>query len=231
MSTNAIVCINLMYKNPLMIQEYFNNICHTILQSHNKLIFVIGDTIAYYNYIGFHKLDELSSLKKAYSKGKLVYDTLSNFRNQSSYRGNITILKWDDIKTNKYKSDLLTVVNEYKTNNEFKSKVDEIVKSRIIHLKNHYPLKDNHLQRSQYIVKYIISEIPLLLEGTVYNTSTFNQIFCVKYKDSNKEKEKDNYNSDDIEKLLDDIIERKAFPNLCKLLCNNSDQYTILIDQ
>lgn len=227
--TNAIVCINLMYSNPLMYRDYFNSICNNILQSHNKLIFVIADDIAYYNYVGFHKLDEKDALKKTQVKGKMVYDTLMNFRNQNMRRGNIIILKWNDIKTNKYKKDLLIIVNEYKTNPEFKLKVHKIVDSRILHLKKHYPLKDNHVQRAQYIAKYIMSEMPLLLDGTVYNMSTFNQIFCVKYKDDDKAK--DNYNSDDIEELLDDIIENKSFPHLYKTLQNNSDQHTILIEK
>ena len=228
MSTNAIVCINLMYNNPLFHYDYFNDVCNTILQSNNKVIFVIADTIGFYNYSGFHNLDDQAALKKTYSKGKLVYDTLFDFRNQSKYRGNIIILKWDDIKTNKYKRDLLATVNEYRTNSEFKEKIKAIVKSRISHYKNHYPLKDNHEQRFQYIVKYILSEIPLMLEGTVYKTSTFNQVFCVKYKD---DKGKDNYNSDSIESLLDDITENKSFPNIHKLLYNNSDQHTILLEK
>lgn len=223
MTTNAVVYINLVDHSPLLYNHIFNDICEEILNHHNKLLIIIENLIGYYSYIGFDKLDETDAINKTHVKGTLIYEILIKSRNKSKHRGRISIINWNNVKTNKYKSDLSIVLNEYKSNDDFKMEIDDIVKNRILKLKHHYPFKSNHIQRFQYIAKYVLSELPLLLDGIVYKGIPYNQIYYIAYQDNNSKITKEN--------LIDCIIENKKFHKLHKMLKYNCRQYTIYINK
>ncbi len=148
----------------------------------NALI-LIADEIDAINWQVFRGSSEEEALVKAREKGYQVagmFDkakrTLARETDDPTYITNVHTLFWEDIKNPGFEHVREILIEQYKTNNNFKKAV--------LHFVNKYiefrqvEVKEDDKDR---LASYIISELPTLLGGLLWNNTLYNLILYPTY--------------------------------------------------
>ncbi len=152
----------------------------------DNAIILIANDIDTVNWEIFNGLSHEEALKKVEQKGYGIsgmFDkavrTLAKEESDPSYISDVHIVFWNDIKNEGYDHLREILDEEYKTNNKFREKVlcfvDKYIEFRDV---------DVSEEDKDKLAGYIISELPTLLGGVLWNNTLYNLILYPTYVDS-----------------------------------------------
>jgi len=145
----------------------------------NALI-LIADKIDVVNYVVFNKLNLKEAEKKVRNKAwgiKGLFDkairTLAREENDSTYITKVYIVFWEDVTNNegyKHLKEILT--QEYKENKDFRNQVLYFV-NKYIERRGLKPSEISDDDKDK-LADYILSELPTLIGGILWNNTLYN---------------------------------------------------------
>jgi len=163
---------------------------------------LIADTLHAINYQIKDGKSIESARKKALKKGDELIVILKEIIDllPQNKQNKIDIIRWDDIKKNPgYEESIIKITKEFNENKEFKESILDIIKA---HFEN------SHVHNSPGIIqelsKYIIDELPTLLQGFTFNNIRYN---CYTYPEDNI-----------LTKFIEDISNKKRFKEIHNIL-------------
>lgn len=150
------------------------------------MLFLIADDIDVVNWMVFNGLSREDAEKKVRNKGygiKGMFDkvirALVKEENDPSYITKVFILFWSDIRNFGYDHLKEILTEEYKTNQKFKEQVLYFVQKYAELIKKE--LSDEEKDR---LADYILSELPTLIGGILWNNTLYNLLLYPTYVDS-----------------------------------------------
>lgn len=152
----------------------------------DNAIILIADEIDVINWQVFRSLEEKEAKKKVEQKAYGVAGmfekakrSLYKEENDPGYITKVHTIFWDDIKNDGYNHLKELLSEEYKNNNKFREKVLYFV-DKYIELRK-TDVTDN---QKNLLANYIISELPTLLGGILWDNTMYNLILYPTYVDS-----------------------------------------------
>jgi tRNA-dependent cyclodipeptide synthase len=145
----------------------------------DNVVVLIADRIHAFNYEVFNGYTPKQALDAAINHGNIVENTvrkvINRLKNGKTIPKNsemIKIAKYDEIVHPYYKEKLEIVLNEYKTNIDFKMTIQEIVLQNLQKRKDIDKISsDKSLDK---LAQYILYETPLLINGIEYKNKRYD---------------------------------------------------------
>ena len=146
---------------------------------------LIADEIDAVNWVIFNNLDEASATEKVSNKAQGLNDMFSRAlkiiarEKDSTIENRVKVIRWKDIKTERFNKLLTILESEFETNLDFRNRVLSFVK-KYCELRKKSVAESDQVKLSGYI----LAELPTLLEGIEFNGILYNMIFYPTYIDS-----------------------------------------------
>lgn len=137
----------------------------------DQALALVADEIQAINYEVFKCLTPDEALSRAMRHGNDIYNSIIKIRNglPAEIRRKIKIARWSDVTTDPdYKSNLSTILREFKENRSFKLYVRKIVEEN---LGKKLPVGDEAVDK---LASYVLLEIPALLNGVRFEGYSFD---------------------------------------------------------
>ena len=148
-------------------------------------VVLIADEIDTVNWTVFNNLDEVSAIEKVSNKAQNLDDMFSRAikiiarENDPSIENRVEVIRWKDIKTDRFNKLLAVLENEFETNLDFRNKVLSFVK-KYCELRKKSVVEIDEVK----LAGYILAELPTLFEGIEFNGAKYDMIFYPTYVDS-----------------------------------------------
>lgn len=200
---NIFIGISLGVLKPLteeMAKEYIK---WALKNTKNKVVILIVDKIAKFNYRIFSSYSEGKSERRAIREGNRYFDfflkIVKEFSEQEQKK--ILILRWKDIWNEKKEKIKQILEEEYESNKEFKGIVQ-------FFLKKYSDKRDKKLdnEKLDYLSQYILYELPTLLGGIEYKNKKYHLLLYPTFESSG------------MSEIVTKIQKGKIFPNIKKKL-------------
>ena len=168
---NIFIGISLGGLKPLTEELAEEYISWALKNTKEKVIILVADVIAKFNYKIFSKYSEGKSLKNAIKEGdkyEIFFErVISKFSKKD--QSNIIILRWKDIWSKRLCKIKNKLDDQYVSNDNFKRIVLSFVEKYAEKRKK--KLDDKKLD---YLSQYILSELPTLLDGVKYESKKYS---------------------------------------------------------
>lgn len=196
--------------NEKIAKEY---ISWALNHTENKILILIADEIAKYNYQVFSSYNETKSLKRAYKDGeehRLIFEKTIEKHFQKE-KEKIEIISWETIVSAKYQESKKIITAFFEENKEFQEKINYFLKKY-----TERRSKDLSEEKLKKLSHYILSELPTILSGIDHENTHYNLLFYPTYIHSG------------LSELCVNIFQKKEYPelNTCLKLKNK----TILVE-
>lgn len=140
---------------------------------------LIADEIAQFNYLACSHSTKPGALNRAIRDGDKYQIFFEKVLEKLTNKANFNLLRWKDIKNEKFHVILKQVILEFETNQEFRE--------AIITIGNQYlnrRSKEIKKDKINFVYQYLLHELPTLLDGIYVNDKKYNLILYPTYKHS-----------------------------------------------
>ena len=150
-----------------------------------NIVVLIADEIDVVNWMIFNSLDETSAGEKVSNKAQGLDDMFSRAikiiarEKDSTVKNRVKVIRWKDIKTDRFNKLLATLESEFETNLDFRNRILSFVK-KYCELRKKSVVEADQVK----LAGYILAELPTLLEGVEFNGVQYDMIFYPTYIDS-----------------------------------------------
>lgn len=150
-----------------------------------NIVVLIADEIDIVNWKIFNNLDERTVLEKVSNKAQGLDDMFSRAikilarENDPSIENRVEVIRWKNIKTERFDKLFAILENEFEINNDFRNRILSFVKK-------YCELRKRFVDEAEQVklAGYILAELPTLLEGIEVGDARYNMIFYPTYIDS-----------------------------------------------
>ena len=200
---NVFIGISLGVLKPLTKETSKEYIKWALKNTKNKVVILIADEIAKFNYKIFSSYSEGKSERRAIREGDEYLDFFQQILQEFSKeeQKKILILRWKDIWDRNKKKIKQVLDEEYKSNREFKEQAQFFLK-KYSDKRN----KDLDKEKLDYLSQYILYELPTLLDGIEYKNEKYRLLLYPTFESSG------------MSEVVTKIQQGKIFPNLKKKL-------------
>lgn len=210
---NIFIGISLGVLKPLTKEITKEYIKWALKNTKNKVSILIADEIAKFNYKIFSGYSEGKSERRAIREGDKYFgiftEVVREFSKEEQKR--ISIIKWKDIWDKRKEKTKQILEEEYKSNKEFKDKVQFFLKE--YSNKRGKKLDEKKLD---YLSKYIFYEMSTLLEGIEYNKEKYLLLLYPTFENSG------------MSNVITEIENGKIFPDIKRKL--NLEEKTAMVE-
>ena len=168
---NIFIGISLGVLKPLTKEIAKEYIEWALKNTKNKVAILIADEIAKFNYKIFSGYSKGKSERRAIREGDKYFgiftEVVREFSKQEQEK--IQIIRWKDIWNGRKEKIKLILEEEYKSNKEFREKVQFFIKK--------YAEKRDKIlneEKLDYLSQYILYELPTLLDGIEYKKEKYS---------------------------------------------------------
>lgn len=150
-----------------------------------NIVVLIADEIDAVNWKIFNNLDEKTATEKVSNKAQGLDDMFSRAikilsrENDLAIENRVKVIRWKDIKTDRFNKLLTILESEFETNIDFRDKILSFVKK-------YCELRKKSVDGTEQVklAGYILAELPTLLEGIEVSDVRYDMIFYPTYVDS-----------------------------------------------
>lgn len=210
---NIFIGISLGVLKPLTKELAKEYISWALKNTKNKVVILIADEIAKFNYRIFSKYSEGKSLRSALKEGDKYEDFFQKIKEEFSKQEQkkILILKWKDIWDNQREKIRAKLEEKFQSNREFR----EII---ISFVEKYAEKKGKKLDKEKfdYLSQYILAELPTLLDGIEYDKEKYRLLLYPTFAHSG------------MSDFVTNVEEGKIFPELKKEL--NLDKSVAIVE-
>ncbi|MDP4039026.1 MAG: tRNA-dependent cyclodipeptide synthase [Candidatus Pacearchaeota archaeon] len=210
---NVFIGISLGVLKPLTKETAKEYIKWALKNTKNKVVILIADEIAKFNYKVYSSYSEGKSERRAIREGDKYFDFFQKIIQEFSKeeQKKILILRWKDIWDRKKEKIKQIFDEEYKSNKDFKEQVQFFLK-KYSDKRN----KDLDKEKLDYLSQYILYELPTLLDGIEYKKEKYRLLLYPTFESSG------------MSEVVTKIQQGKIFPNLKKKL--NLAEKTVVVE-
>lgn len=210
---NIFIGVSLGVLKPMTEELAKDYISWALKNTKEKVVILIADEIAKFNYKIFSKYSTGKSQRRAIREGDEYIDFFKEVLKEFSKeeQENVEILRWKDIWDERKEKIRQILEQEYMSNKKFKEKV-------LFFIKKYAEKRGKGLKQEKlgYLSQYILYELPTLLDGIQYDKTDYRLLLYPTFEQSGM--------SDFATKLENG----KIFPNLKKKL--NLAEKTIMVE-
>jgi len=144
-----------------------------------KVVILIADDVAKFNYRVFSSYSENKSLKRARREGDEYHKLFKEVLSEMGQKNKVVLLHWKEIFSDKLNSLTKTLKNEFDKNADFQEEILKFVK--------HYSKRrkrDLSDEKLKYLANYMLFELPTILNGIEYEGTKYNLLFYPTFKES-----------------------------------------------
>jgi len=210
---NIFIGISLGVLKPLTKEVAREYIGWALKNTKNKVVILIADEIAKFNYKIFSSYSEGKSEQRAIREGDKYIDFFREIVKEFSAeeQKKILILRWNDVWNERNEKIRKFLEEEYESNKEFKDNVQFFIKKYADKRE-----KELDEEKLNYLSQYILYELPTLLDGIEYKNEKYRLLLYPTFESSG------------MSEVVTKIENGKIFPSLKKEL--NLAEKTVMVE-
>jgi hypothetical protein len=209
-SSNGFIAISVNQKSPyLMNDDKVDMIVKYMSTRTTHSVILIADDIARFNIEAFDKMTPVESYNAAIQLGDTFTEKFTN--SAKKYGPGLRIVRWKDLG---YPVDIDSRISELLLHPVLKERV-ELIADRFINHRGQGQIKSSYEKKKELIVKYILSELPVLVCGIQVEHNWYRLLY---YSGSKEHLSKFADDKNSLHNLVLDILNKPEFAGVKALI-------------